>query len=78
MGRKALKACLDHIALEISDAVDVTAAFLRAVAYRFVFDEARVDEGKVHHRQRRCDSHGAWPIQYLVPGGNRPRATYES
>jgi hypothetical protein len=44
VGTKVLKTCFDHIALEISDAVDVTAAFLRAVAYRFVFDEARVDE----------------------------------
>jgi hypothetical protein len=45
-GAKVLKTCFDHMALEISNAVDVTAAFLRTVAYRFVFDEARVDEGK--------------------------------
>jgi len=39
MGRKTLKTCFDHTALEISHAVNVTAALLRAVAYRFVFNE---------------------------------------
>src|SRR5271157_4632483 len=58
VGAKVLKTCFDHIALEISDAVDALAAFLHAVAHRFVFEEARVDEGKAHHRQWRSDFHG--------------------
>ena len=33
VGAKVLKTCLDHIALEIGDAVNVPSAFLRAVAY---------------------------------------------
>src|SRR5271166_5814914 len=59
VGAKVLKTCFDHIALEVRDAVDALAAFLHAVAHRSVFEEARVDEGKAHHRQRRSGFHGA-------------------
>jgi hypothetical protein len=59
VGRKAPEMGFGHIATEVGDTVDVAAAFLHAVAYRFVFNEARVEEGKAHHHQRCTGFHGA-------------------
>ena len=62
MRAKILKARLGDTTPEIDDAVDVTAALLCLIPYRFVFheaNEARVDEGKAHHCDRSVGFHGA-------------------
>src|SRR5208282_3655401 len=58
VGVKVFKTRLSHIALENSDAVDVTAMFLRALAQGSVLEETLIAGSKAHHRQRRSGFHG--------------------